>query len=50
MIREKAAVQIDLKTLVRNQEEIEDFLDLIIAGSRKEDEYVDWDAAKFLLS
>ena len=43
---EKIAVQIDLKQLQRHQQEIEDFLDIIIAENRKDDEDVSWEAAK----
>ena len=35
---EKIAVQIDLKTLGKHQEAVEDLLDIIIAESRKDDE------------
>jgi len=47
---EKIAVQIDLKTLQKNQDAIEDFLDIIIAESRKDDEEVSWEDAKKLLT
>ena len=43
---EKIAVQIDLKQLQRHQNEIEDFLDVIIAENRKDDEDVSWEDAK----
>ena len=43
---EKIAVQIDLKTLGKHQEEIEELLDVIIAEGRKDDEEVDWADAK----
>ncbi len=43
---EKIAVQIDLKTLGKHQEEIEDVLDTIIAESRRDDVDIDWSAAK----
>jgi len=46
---EKVAVQIDMKTLHRHQEEIEDLLDVIIAEDRKEDEDVSWEHAKLEL-
>lgn len=42
----KIAVQIDLKTLGRQREVIEDFLDTIIAESRQTDEDIDWTEAK----
>ncbi len=43
---ERVAVQIDLKTLERHQEELETFLDIIIAESRKDDEIISWSNAK----
>ena len=43
---EKIAVQIDLKTLERHQDEVEDILDVIIAENRKGDEDVKWEEAK----
>ena len=42
----KIAVQIDLKQLQRHQHDIEDFLDVIIAENRKDDEDVSWEDAK----
>lgn len=43
---ERIAVQIELKTLNKHQEAIEDLLDAIIAESRKDDEDVSWEDAK----
>ena len=43
---EKIAVQIDLKELHRHQQKIEDFLDVIIAENRQDDEDVSWEEAK----
>ena len=43
---EKIAVQIDMKLLERNQENVEDILDIIIAENRKADEDVPWEQAK----
>jgi len=43
---ERVAVQIDLKTLEKHQEAVEDFLDIVIAESRKEDEVINWEVAK----
>jgi len=43
---EKVAVQIDLKVLGKHQEEIEDILDVLVAESRKDDEDINWSAAK----
>ncbi len=42
---EKVAVQIDLKTLGKQRNAIEDLLDVIIAESRKEDGDVSWENA-----
>lgn len=43
---EKIAVQINLKTLEKYHEEVEDLLDIIIAENRKDDEDVNWEDAK----
>jgi len=43
---EKIAVQIDLKTLAKHQEALEDFLDIVVAENRKDDEDVSWEKAK----
>lgn len=43
---ERVAVQIELKALTKHQEAIEDFLDAIIAESRKDDEDISWEDAK----
>jgi hypothetical protein len=43
---ERIAVQIDLDRLEKYQGEVEDFLDIIIAESRKDDKEVDWKATK----
>lgn len=43
---ERIAVQIDLKALEKHQEAIEDFLDIIVAENRKDDEDVSWETAK----
>ena len=40
------AVQIDLKTLAKHQEALEDFLDIVISENRKTDEDVSWEKAK----
>lgn len=42
----KIAVQIDLKTLGKHQDEIEDILDVIVAENRKDDEDISWNTAK----
>jgi len=43
---ERIAVQIELKTLNKHQDAVEDLLDAIIAESRKDDEDVSWEDAK----
>jgi len=43
---ERIAVQIELKTLSKHQEALEDLLEAIIAESRKDDEDVSWEDAK----
>jgi len=43
---QKIAVQIDFKTLEKHQEMIEDFLDIINAEHRKNDEGISWEQAK----
>lgn len=42
----KTAVVIDLKSIGRNEEEIHEFIDVLAAESRKDDELIDWEAAK----
>ncbi len=46
---ERIAVQIDLKMLQKHQEAVEDFLDIVIAENRKDDESISWEDAKTLL-
>lgn len=46
---ERIAVQIDIAHLEKNQGEIEDMLDIIIAESRKGDKSVTWEKAKATL-
>jgi len=43
---ERIAVQIELKTLEKHQEALEDYLDVIIAENRKEDASLSWEQAK----
>lgn len=46
---ERIAVQIDLKTLGKHPDAVEEFLDILIAESRKDDEDISWaDARKEL--
>lgn len=42
----KKAVVIDLKNIEKNEEEIHEFIDVLIAESRKNDELIDWEVAK----
>lgn len=42
----KTAVVIDLKNIGKNEEEIHEFIDVLVAESRKDDELVDWEVAK----
>jgi hypothetical protein len=42
----RVAVQIELAQLEKHQEEIEDFLDVIIAESRMSDDEEDWEVVK----
>ena len=42
----KRFVQIDVDTLQKFEERVEDLLDAIIAESRKDEEIVSWDAVK----
>ena len=42
---ERIAVQIELKTLEKHQEALEEYLDVIIAENRKNDEGVSWEQA-----
>ncbi len=45
----KTAVVIDLKTIEQNEEEIHEFIDVLIAESRKDDEKISWSSAKKIL-
>jgi len=42
----KTAVVIDLKTIEEHEDDVHDFIDALIAESRKNDELIDWDKAK----
>lgn len=42
----KKAVVIDLKTIEKNEESIHEFIDVLVAESRKNDELIDWEDAK----
>jgi hypothetical protein len=42
----KKAVVIDLKDIEKNEEQIHEFIDVLVAESRKNDELVNWEEAK----
>ncbi|MGZ3777535.1 MAG: hypothetical protein ACXVI9_08045 [Mucilaginibacter sp.] len=42
----KKAVVIDLKTIEEHEDDVHDFIDTLIAESRKNDELIDWEKAK----
>ena len=42
----KRAVVIELKSIEKNEEDIHEFIDVLIAESRKNDELIDWEIAK----
>ncbi len=42
----KTTIVIDLKNLEKNEEEIHEFIDVLVAESRKDDELIDWEVAK----
>ena len=42
----KKALVIDLKTLSKNDEEIHELIDVLVAEDRKNDEAIPWEAAK----
>lgn len=42
----KKAVVIDLKTIEEHEDDVHDFIDALIAESRKDDEMIDWEKAK----
>ena len=42
----KTALVIDLKNLEKNEEEIHEIIDVLVAESRKDDELIDWEVAK----
>jgi hypothetical protein len=42
----KISIIIDLKAIEKNEEEVHDFIDVLVAESRKNDEMIDWEVAK----
>ncbi len=42
----KKAVVIELKTIEQYEEEVHEFIDVLIAESRKDDEVISWEEAK----
>ncbi len=45
----KKAIVIDLKTIEQKHEDVHEFIDVLVAESRKYGEHVSWDAAKNIL-
>jgi len=45
----KKAVVIDLKTIEQHEEEVHEFIDVLIAETRKNDEKISWEEAKKIL-
>ena len=46
---QKKAVVIELKNIDKNEEKIHEFIDVLVAESRKNDKPVDWEVDKKLL-
>ncbi len=46
---EKRAVVIDLKTIELHEEEVHEFIDVLIAEGRRNDEKLSWEEAKKIL-
>jgi hypothetical protein len=46
----KKAVVIDIKTIEQHEEEVHEFIDILVAESRKNDEKMSWEDAKKLLN
>lgn len=42
----KKAVVIDLKTIERNNEDVHELIDVLVAESRQNDEVISWEEAK----
>ena len=45
----KRAVVIDLKTIEEKYEDVHEFIDVLVAESRKDDEKIGWEEAKKIL-
>ena len=43
---QKTALIIDLKTIEEKDEEVHEFIDVLVAESRKNDKLISWEAAK----
>jgi hypothetical protein len=43
---QKTAVVIDLKALEKHDEDVHEFIDVLVAESRKHDEKINWEEAK----
>lgn len=47
--RKKRYVQIDLDLISKDREAVDDYLDVLVAESRKNDEMIPWEKAKEML-
>jgi len=45
----KKSVVIDIKTIQQNQEAVHDFIDVLVAESRKDEPNIGWETAKNML-
>ena len=45
----KKSIVIDLKTIEKHEEEVHEFIDILVAESRKNDEKISWSEAKKIL-
>jgi hypothetical protein len=45
----KKSVVIDIKTIQQNQEAVHDFIDVLVAESRKDEPTIGWETAKNML-
>ena len=46
---QKTAIVIDLKTIEKHNEDIHEFIDVLVAESRKNDQKISWEDAKKIL-
>ena len=45
----KKSIVIDLKTIEKHEEDVHEFIDILVAESRKNDEKISWTEAKKIL-